>query len=335
MEKETQVETLVTLLFLSYSKLLQFIISVFTYAYIRRPNGSDELVWLLDGRIQYGEPKHIAMIIAALIIFVIVFIYTFVLLFWQLLVKCPNWKVFSLLRNARLIKAIELHHVPFNSVHRYWTGLLLLIRIIVYMVATLTSSSGKDIDTNIAIIILLGFLLIGKTYKVRVYKKWPLDVLESILIYLVIATAASEWYSITKNDSRAAVATTVVLRVVLILLIIVVAWYHIRTYALKGNCVPHLLRKIKNKGFLSASTHNKSSRKSSSRSENTSPPRAVHFHDLNRNNSILTIMGSPLERDYLELSAQQLAEHDRKDLDEQDHTRIPTQPTASVVTGPC
>ena len=339
--KRNPVETLATLLFLSYSKLLQFIISVFAYVRIQRPNGNEQLVWLLDGRIRYGEPKHIAMIIAALIVFVIVFIYTFVLLFWQLLIKCPNSKVLTLFRSVRLTEAIELYHVPFNSVHRYWTGLLLLIRIIVYMVATLTSSSGNGIETNITIIFLLAFLLIGKTFKVRVYKKWPLDVLESVLIYLAIVTAASEWYSTAKDDTRTAIATTITLSIILLFLIIIVAWYHVRTYAPRSRCFSHMLRSIRNsirKGFCSGSTCNDSSTDIPSQPEivvDTRRPRALHCFDINRNNSILNVMGSPLQHDYQELQVQQLMARDREEVDQQDYVQNPPPPTVKVLTGPC
>ena len=91
--KRNPVETLATLLFLTYAKLLQFIIAALSFADIEHTNNTSERVWLLDGTINYYEIRHIIMLIAAIVILSFVSGYTFLILCWQWLVKLSNWKI--------------------------------------------------------------------------------------------------------------------------------------------------------------------------------------------------------------------------------------------------
>ena len=229
-EKRNPIEILATVLLLTYTKLLQFVIDAFSSADIEHPNNTTEKVWLLDGTINYYEIRHIIMLIAAIFILGFLSVYTFLLLFWQWLDKLPGWKACVLVRKTRIKPLIESYHVPFNSRHRYWTGLLLLIRIIVYIVAVFTDSSVSDIKVHFAIISLLTTLLVVKSLTVRVYKMWPVDVLESVIIALTVIVAGADWLILNANYKHARYALTFTISVVLVCLIIGTIIYHIIKY---------------------------------------------------------------------------------------------------------
>ena len=343
--KRNPVETLVTLLFLSYSKLLQFIITVFSYGRITHPDGSEELVWLLDGRIGYNDPKHIAMIVVALVVVVIVFVYTFLLLFWQLLLKCPTQKLFVTLRKyVKLTEAIELYHVPFNNNHRYWTGLLLLIRFIVYIVAAFTSSSGTNTEKYLTIIFLLAVLTIAKSLQVRVYKRWPVDVLESILVSLTMVVTALVWYASSENNTNVSIATTTTLTVIMTCLIICVLLYHIKTFILSKQfeSVPKKLtmlqRSVRSKFQKSNITHGISNTENhSEQQENVfdiEHPIALRHLNVDRFGSIVRVMDPPRENDYHQLNYQQELQRNRDEIHERKYVAVPVQPTFSVLDAP-
>ena len=232
--KRDPVETLATVFLLTYTKLLQFVIAAFSSANIEHPNNTTEKVWLLDGTINYYEIRHIIMLIVAIVILCCLSVYTFLLLFWQLLV---NLKIRASIVHARDKSLIEMYLVPFKSTHRYWTGLLLLIRVIVYLVATLINPYESGTQVHFTIISLLTLLLFMKALVVRVYKKWPIDVLESVMIALTLIVTGSNWLRLNNsfgprtNNTRYAVifTTSVVMACVFIGIII----YHINTYVVK------------------------------------------------------------------------------------------------------
>ena len=58
------VPVLATLLLLSYSKLLQLVVDVFTFARILHSDGYTNPVWLYDGNVDYLKGKHACSIIS-------------------------------------------------------------------------------------------------------------------------------------------------------------------------------------------------------------------------------------------------------------------------------
>ena len=176
--KRDPVATLATLILLSYAKLLSVTITALSFAILYYPDGSRETVWLPDGNVKYFQGKHIALVFMALLIILIGVPYTILLFLWQWLVCAPKWKVFKWTRNTRLNAFISVHHVPYNSKYRYWTGLLLLMRVVLYITASVTVS-GDPQTSLLVTIFLLGILFIMKEITgVRVYKKSFVNIIE-------------------------------------------------------------------------------------------------------------------------------------------------------------
>ena len=70
---------------------------------------------------------------------------------------------------------VEPYHAPYAFKHRYWTGLLLLVRVTVCIISA-ADVSGDRGTTLLAIGIIAIFLLILVGF--RPYKSWPVEVLE-------------------------------------------------------------------------------------------------------------------------------------------------------------
>ena len=88
-----------------------------------------------------SKGEHIPLALVALLIIIIGLPYTILLFLWQWIVRAPRWKVFKWTRNTKLNAFIASHHVPHNSKYRYWTGLLLLVRVVLYATASVTVSA--------------------------------------------------------------------------------------------------------------------------------------------------------------------------------------------------
>ena len=104
----------------------------------------ERLYGFSDGNVKYFQGKHVALVLIALLIILIGVPYTIFLLLWQWLVRAPRWKVFKWTRNTKLNAFVSAHHIPYNSKYCYWTGLLLFVRVVLYVTASIaTSDSGN------------------------------------------------------------------------------------------------------------------------------------------------------------------------------------------------
>ena len=206
------IAVLATLFLLSYAKVLRTIIAALSVTYIRYPNDTDVAVWSLDGNIEYLTGKHIPLFLIALLALLVIFLpFTLFLFLAQWIQTLQGkleleWKIFSWLSKPSVKAFLDAYYAPYADKHRYWTGLLLLIRCILYFVfstATENSASLLAICTVITGLITLFALLKGE-----IYKKWYLGAHEiSYLLNLVVLAAATYHVRDTRGDQAAATFT--------------------------------------------------------------------------------------------------------------------------------
>ena len=187
--KKNPVATLDTIVLLSYVKFLRVIISSYSFAILDYPDHSRRLVWLPDATVQYFSGKHIPLFIASTLVLLVGVAYTSLLLCWQWLLRYQDVKCLAWIRHQHLRLFIVPYHAPYKPKHRYWTGLLLLVRIVVYIISAATLSMDHTISI-IAIGIATSILLMLSTN--RPYNKRPIGVMEVIsftnIICLCLAT---------------------------------------------------------------------------------------------------------------------------------------------------
>ena len=226
--KRDPIATLATLILLSYAKLLSVTITALSFAILEYPDGSRVTVWLPDGNVPYFQGKHVALALVALLIILVGIPYTILLFLWQWLVCTPKWKVFKWTRNTKLNAFISVHHVPYNSKYRYWTGLLLLVRVVLYITASITTSySNKPQSSLLITVILLGglFFLNGIT-GFRAYKNSTINVLETGFYFNLLAFAAFSQYDF-KTDITKQTAVAYISAIITFILLVGVIIYHV------------------------------------------------------------------------------------------------------------
>ena len=226
--KKDPIATLATLILLSYAKLLSITITALSFVVIRYPDGSQETVWLTDGNVKYFRGKHAALVIVALLIILVGAPYTILLLLWQWIVRAPRWKVFKWTRNTKLNAFIAAYHVPYNNKYRYWTGLLLLVRVILYITASVTVSDDPEISLLATIILVGGLFFLNRCIRnLKVYKKSVTDIVETIVYFNLLVLAAFSLRYSFKADPTEQTAVAYTSTIITFFLLIGVIAYHV------------------------------------------------------------------------------------------------------------
>ncbi len=209
------VATLATLILISYAYFLRLILEIFSFTTIKYPNSTNETVWLSDASVKYLQGKHIPLFLTGLTIFIIGIAYTFILFSWQWLLHAPNIMVFKWIKNTKLHGFIETYHAPYKPKYRYWTGLLLLLRILLNILITV-NVSGSPRYNLLTTGIIITLLIMLKTYiGNKVYKIKTLDYIENIcyfnLLFLTIATCYTQQINAQKTSTYASISVTLAL----------------------------------------------------------------------------------------------------------------------------
>ena len=224
------VATLATLILLSYAKILQVCFESLSVGILKYPDGSSKPVWLPDATVQYFYGKHIPLFIIAVLIFLIGLIYTALLFSWQWCFYLPKWKFVNVcLGEQRLKLFIETYHAPFTPKHRYWTGLLLIARAILYLVAAANVSNDPQLALSAIVFTMICILVFIAFIDIRMYKKIPLNILDTFFILNTLLFSVFTWYSLSStNINQKAVAYSSVLTTFIMLWFIIL--YHVYTY---------------------------------------------------------------------------------------------------------
>ena len=186
------VQVLATLFLLS--KLLRIIITVFSSTELVYPNGYHRRVWLYDGNIDYLIGKHIPLFIAALILLILISIpFTMTLFCIQWLQRLSHRKVMFWVK--RLQPLFDAYTGPYKIKHRYWTGLLLLIRVCLFLCFSF-NISGNPLINMLAISVSMSCLFAYLSLIGGVYKKWWLNLVETAFVLNLLILSIATFYQI-------------------------------------------------------------------------------------------------------------------------------------------
>ena len=200
-------------------------ITALSFAILVYPDGSRETVWLSDGNVPYLRGKHVALVLIALLIILMGVPYTILLFLWQWLIRAPKWKIFKWTRNTKLNAFISVHHAPYNNKYCYWTGLLLLVRVILYITASVTVSADPQTSLLVINFLVSGLFIIKEITGARMYKKSFVNRIEIGLYTNLIAFSSFSWYRF-KIDAEKQTAVAYTSTFITFILIVGVIVYH-------------------------------------------------------------------------------------------------------------
>ncbi len=208
---KNNIAVLATLFLLSYTKLLKTIITALNVTQVLRGsanNTSDPLVpysvWTYDGNIEYLKGKHVPLFAVAFVFLIFLFLpYTLLLTFGQCIrsirsrKKCVLWCTES----TAFVSIMDAYHAPYTNKHRYWTGLMLLVRCIIFL-GFVSSFNGDEFLSNMYItLVCLVVVFTLKACIPKVYKNIGINLLEVIFL---LNLAASMFYLRGSGNSDSA-----------------------------------------------------------------------------------------------------------------------------------
>ena len=199
------VPVLATLFLFSYAKILRSTIAALSATILHYPN-ENVLVWIHDANVSLT--KYIPLAVIALLFLLFLFLpYTLLLLLGQWLQTKSHHCLISWVKSPKLKAILDAYHAPYKPKHRYWTGLLLVVRCALFLVFAF-NISGDD-SVNLLVISsttsgIFGWLTLSGV----VYTSWYLNVLEVSFVLNLSVLAVATYYVKQSGGSQAAVVYT-------------------------------------------------------------------------------------------------------------------------------
>ena len=224
---DNAVQVLATLFLLSYTKLLRIIIIAFSSITLNYPDGHSIQVWMYDGNVHYLKGKHLVLFVAALAVLIFISVpYTTILLCVQWLQRFSHLKLLTWIH--RLMPLFDAYTGPYKLKHCYWTGFLLLVRVILFTVFSV-NTSGDPAVNHLAIsttsVVLLAYLsLIGGVYKLLQHNLIGV----SIFLNLGILASGTLFQSGSPSESITYISTAMIF-----IQLIVIILFHIHKRIIK------------------------------------------------------------------------------------------------------
>ena len=162
-----------TLILLSYTKLFRAIVPILQFTRMKcSSTGESNYFWSLDGNIAYDSFTHIALVVFAMAVFFVLIIPLTLLLILDVLlfsrIKSTPFCCTKIL--LRLKPLLDAFYGPYKNNGYFWTGILLIARLLLVVTASISSSIEVYRSVSIAII---SILLVSLVYLEGVYaSKW-------------------------------------------------------------------------------------------------------------------------------------------------------------------
>ena len=174
------VHVLATLFLLSYTKIQRTIAAGLSFTIVDMSNGTKYIAWLSDGNVRYLEGKHTPLFLVCVLLLLALFIpYTFSITFSPWLQSKTQYRVFCWV--LKLKPFFDAYFGPLKDKHRYWTGVLLLSRLVLSLISSV-NVLGNDSVNLLAISILTYILLALLWQSGGVYKNWLVSVLDCFFL---------------------------------------------------------------------------------------------------------------------------------------------------------
>ena len=173
------VKVLATLFLVCYAKTLNIASTTLEFAVIKDSEGKTFNVWLFDGNLGYFMGKHIPLFFVGTILCLIIAVFTMVQLFIQCLQRRSN--IYCLRWVERLRPFFEAYTGPCRVHCRFWPGFLFFVRLILFSFSSVLRGKPTAVLEIITaacfVVLVLAFVSPN-----GVYKRWPLNILESSFI---------------------------------------------------------------------------------------------------------------------------------------------------------
>ena len=237
------VAVLATLILVPYTKVFSTIIVTFSSYYGLPASGSHKFdATILESIFKYidqqnTEFKATFIILAVIFMLILLFylILTVLIFFWQWLLQYQDKVIFKWVRYQKLCHFLEPYHAPYTVKYRYWTGLLLVVCILLSVISELNFSLDPRVDLMLVILVVGELILLKGVIAKRVYNNWLLDIIETAIYFNLVAFSALTWYNLDFNRGNQIIVAYIFVTIIFILLLGIIV-FHILCYTRLYKC---------------------------------------------------------------------------------------------------
>ena len=226
------VQVLATLILLSFTKIFRTFAPALYWIHLSLKNNRITTKWYIDGNVPYYSLKHCIIMAAAVMFLLFAVPYTLALLFDAVIEKYLTR--IRLLRKQwiKLKPFVDAYHGPYKDNCRFWTGLLLLVRMAFTFASLYLDTFGTLVFITTSTTVLLSLLV---TFE-GVYQEKYLNILEcSSFLNLGLLSALAAVYQ--NDDNNEQVVTIISVSVALVTFVGVLLFHiflHFRHYFIKN-----------------------------------------------------------------------------------------------------
>ena len=250
------IPVLATMILLSYSKLIRTVFQALYFTQIPCSDGKNNTVtllrWYINPNVQYARGCHIPLFLFSLAVLILFIVpYTFYLLTIPLFEGPLSKYMCCCQKLSTYIKPFfDAYGGPYKDKCRFWTGFLILVRVILALIVSIDTEATKSLDvltSLLIVIIFMHYILKG------IYRHFPLGFLEEFFILnLMLMAYMNAQTSNDNDDSKGQVSSIVLVSISFVVfcgIIVYHVWdrlifYHVWDQVLKS-CVQQTIIKVK------------------------------------------------------------------------------------------
>ena len=228
------VPVLATLFLFSYAKLLRTIIAALAFTFIVFDDKTYETVWLKDANLYYFSLKHVTLFFVALLF---TSLYVLPLTLLVLLAPClqakSHYKVFRWVN--RLKPFLDAYQGPYQDRFRYWTGLLLVIRVLLLIIDASNYDNDPSMSFFCTIALTVPLVAVLNKTPTYIYRHKMANYIELISLiniltlfavcWLTTTTNYLKWHQVREYTTYFSVAVTILLFLTIIMYQVILASY--------------------------------------------------------------------------------------------------------------
>ena len=234
----SSVQVLVTIVHLSFSKLLLAIINVFTSAKIYYDSHNSSKVWYWDGSVEYGSGSHLILMIITLVIVISLLLpYVLILIFAR---PMRRTKV-----NKYIRPLLEAIHAPYKEGKEYWFVARLIFLIGIYVIYTSLRARNVlkiYVITTPFVVLLLLLHVYFKPYKSKV-----IYFLDSCLILNIVMIYTTTWFFFIEFNYQAITVFVSVMVFIVFFTFLAILLYHILLVTGKMSSITAMFHSMQHK----------------------------------------------------------------------------------------
>ena len=208
------IPVLATMILLSYTKLIRTVFQVLYFTEIPCTDAENNTItlqrWYIDANIQYVKGCHLPLFLFSLAVLILLIIpYTFYLLTIPLFEGPLSKYMCCCQKLSTYMKPFfDAYGGPYKDKCRFWTGFLLLVRVVLALVVSLDTEATKSLDVLTSLLIVIMFM--HYIFK-GIYRHFPLDYLEEFFILNLMFIAHMNVRTSNDNDKFKGQMSSIVL----------------------------------------------------------------------------------------------------------------------------